>query len=60
MLPGDCVSDPSVEGREDREDEGGGGGAEGSPGITAELRDKRDIVAQTDHPRKHYFLSHQL
>lgn len=33
---------------------GGGGlvGAEGSPGITAELRDKRDIVAQTDPSKK--------
>lgn len=31
---------------------GGGGGAEGSPGITAELRDKRDIVALTDPSKK--------
>lgn len=47
VLPGDCVSDPSVEGKQKE-----GGGAEGSPGITAELRDKRDIVALTDPSKK--------
>lgn len=31
---------------------GRGGGAEGSPGITAELSDKRDIVTQTDPSKK--------
>lgn len=57
-LPGDCVSDPSVEGaggeggRRRRGGGGGEGGAEGSPGITAALRDKRDIVALTDPSKK--------
>lgn len=47
LLPGDCVSEPSVEGQREEE-----GGAEGSPGITAELGDKRDIVALTDPSKK--------
>lgn len=47
LLPGDCVSDPSVEGQWEEE-----GGAEGSLGIAAELQDKRDIVARTDPSKK--------
>lgn len=31
---------------------GEGEGGEGSPGITVELRDKSDIVAQTDPSKK--------
>lgn len=48
------MSDPTVKSQEE------GGGAKGSPGITAELQDKRDIVAQTDPSKKQDFLSHQL